>query len=160
MALKAHQHVRLLGLLEEGNDVTAPSVGDRFHAVLMLAGAGAVAAYWADWFTKGRVKVADDPEYISFEESFPMADAYLAACLLLSAHALWRGKPYAVPLGIAGGSAAVFLGLMDLLFDINRGSLSENTVEMQTEKAIIAACLTLGPWTMARLWHRRHAFSS
>lgn len=140
--------------------MATPSVADRFHAVVMLAGAGAIVAYWADWFTKGRVKVADDPEYISFEESFPLADSYLAACLLLSGHALWRGKPSAVPLGIAGGSAAVFLGLMDLLFDINRGSLSENTVEMQMEKAIIAAFLTLGPWTMVRLWRRRHAFAS
>jgi len=126
----------------------------------MLAGAGAIAAYWADWFTRGRVKVADDSEYTTFEESFPLADAYLAACLLLSAHALWRGKPSAVPLGIAGGSAAVFLGLMDLLFDIRRGNLSDSSVEMQTEKAIIAACLTLGPWTMTRLWRRRHVFTS
>lgn len=136
------------------------SISDRIHAGAMLAGAGAIAAYWADWFTKGRVKIADDPEYITFEESFPLADAYLAACLLLSAHALWRGKPSAVPLGIAGGSAAVFLGLMDLLFDIRRGNLSDSTVEMQTEKAIIATCLTLGPWTMVRLWHRRDAFTS
>jgi hypothetical protein len=89
-----------------------------------------------------------------------LADAYLAACLLLSGHALWRGRPTAVPLGIAGGSAAVFLGLMDLLFDIRRGNLRDSTVEMQTEKAIISACLTLGPWTMARLWKRRHAFTS
>ena len=149
-----------MGLNDEGNDVATPSVSDRIHAAAMLAGAGAIAAYWADWFTKGRVKVADDPEYVTFEESFPLADTYLAACLLLSAHSLWRGKPSAVPLGIAGGSAAVFLGLMDLLFDIRRGNLGDSTVEMQTEKAIIAACLTLGPWTMARLWRRRHAFAS
>lgn len=145
---------------DEGKAVAKPSVPDRIHALLMLAGAGAIAAYWADWFSRGRVRVADDREYITFEESFPLADAYLAACLLSSGHALWRGHPSAVPLGIAGGSAAVFLGLMDLLFDIRRGNLSGNTAEMQTEKAIIAACLTLGPWTMVRLWHRRLAWAS
>ena len=145
---------------DEGNAVANSSVSDRIHAVTMLAGATAIVAYWTDWFTRGTVKVADDPEYITFEESFPLADAYLAACLLLSGHALWRGRPAAVPLGIAGGSAAVFLGLMDLLFDIRRGNLRDSTMERQTEKAIIAACLTLGPWTMARLWRRRHAFTS
>lgn len=135
--------------------MSTPSVGDRIHAGAMMTGAGLVAAYWADWFTRGRVRVADDPEYVTFEESFPLADAYLAACLVVGGRALWRGRPSAVPVGIAGGSAAVFLGLMDLLFGIRRGTIGDTSPQMQTERAIIAACLTLGPLTMARLWRRR-----
>jgi hypothetical protein len=129
--------------------------GDRVHAAAMAIAAALTAAYWVDWFTKGRVQSADDPEYVTFEESFPLADAYMAVLYVAAARELWKQRPAAVPLGIAAGSANVFLALMDLLFDIRRGNLRETTPEMQVEKAIIGASLVFGPLTMVRLWRAR-----
>ena len=130
-------------------------LGDQLHAAAMVATAALTGAYWADWFTKGRVQSADDPEYVTFEESFPLADAYMAVLYVAAARSLWKQRPAAVPLGIAAGSAHVFLALMDLLFDLRRGNLREKTPEMQIEKAIIGASLFFGPLTMIRLWRGR-----
>lgn len=130
-------------------------LGDRIHAVAMAIAAALTAAYWVDWFTKGRVQSADDPEYVTFQESFPLADAYMAVLYVAAARELWKQRPAAVPLGIAAGSANVFLALMDLLFDIRRGNLRETTPEMQIEKAIVGASLVFGPLTMVRLWRAR-----
>ena len=129
--------------------------GDRLHAGAMAVAAALTAAYWVDWFTKGRVQSADDPEYVTFEESFPLADGYMAVLYIAAARELWKQRPAAVPLGIAAGSANVFLALMDLLFDLRRGNLRESTPEMQIEKAIIGASLVFGPLTMVRLWRAR-----
>jgi hypothetical protein len=130
-------------------------LSDRIHAVAMAIAAALTAAYWVEWFTKGRVQSADDPEYVTFEESFPLADGYMAVLYVAAAKALWEQRSTAVPLGIAAGSANVFLALMDLLFDLRRGNLRETTPEMQVEKAIIGASLVFGPLTMIRLWRGR-----
>ncbi|MDJ0962191.1 MAG: hypothetical protein QNJ88_16175 [Acidimicrobiia bacterium] len=130
-------------------------LGDRIHAGAMAIAAALTAAYWIDWFTKGRVQSADDPEYVAFEESFPLADGYMAVLYVAAARELWKQRPAAVPLGIAAGSANVFLALMDLLFDLRRGNLRESTPEMQIEKAIIGASLVFGPLTAIRLWRAR-----
>ncbi len=121
----------------------------------MVAAAGLAVAYWLDWFTKGHVRSSDDPEYVTFEESFPLADAYMAACYLRAGHLLWRGRAGAIPWGIAAGSANTFLGLMDLLFDIRRGTLRDTTMDAAIEKAIVGASLVFGPMTMARMWRAR-----
>ncbi len=121
----------------------------------MVLTAALTAAYWLEWFGKGRVKSSDDPEYVTFEESFPLADAYMSALYVVAAVQLWRQREAAVASGIAAGSAHVFLALMDLLFDVKRGNLRESTPEMQIEKAIIAASLIFGPLTMVRMWRAR-----
>ena len=133
----------------------ARRIGDRIHAIAMALTAGLTVAYWVEWFTKGRVKAAEDPEYVTHQESFPLADGYMAVLYVLAARSLWNGRESAIPLGIAAGSAHAFLALMDLLFDIRRGSLSEQTPEMQIEKAIVGASLTFAPLTMARMWRAR-----
>lgn len=131
------------------------TLSDRIHSAAMIAAAVITAAFWTDWYTKGTVKASDDPEYTTFEESFPLADAYMALCYVAAGRALWRGAAAAVPWGIAAGSANTFLGLMDLLFDLRRGSFAESTVDAQIEKAIVGASLVFGPLTMVRMWKAR-----
>ena len=123
--------------------------------MLMTVTAGLVIGYWVEWFTKGRVKSSNDLSYITFEESFPLADGYMAALYLLSARALWKQREVAVLLGIAAGSAHAFLALLDLLFDLKRGNLRATNPEMQVEKAIVASSLIFAPLTIVRLWRAR-----
>lgn len=133
----------------------ARTTGDLIHALLMLAAALGTAAYWAVYFGAGAVQTADDPVYLGFERAFPLADAYMAACYVAAALLLLRGRPAAVAFGIAAGSAMVFLGLMDVLYNLEHRKYAAMTPAMVVETLINVACVSLGPFTMARLWRAR-----
>jgi len=90
------------------------------HAVLMLVVAFGTVAYWTAYFTSGAVQTSEDPSYIVFENAFPLADGYMAACFVIAAILLLRGSPTAIPFGIAAGSAMVFLGAMDTLYNLEQ----------------------------------------
>jgi hypothetical protein len=129
--------------------------GDRVHAALMRVVAVGTIAYWVAYFGFGAVQTGSDPGYVAFENAFPLADAYMAAAFLVAAHLLVRGRAAAVPAGIAAGSAMVFLGLMDTLFNLEHAQYAARTPEMAIETAINVVCLVFGPWTMRRLWRAR-----
>jgi len=133
---------------------------DRVHAALMGLAALGTAAYWLAYFGWGGVRTGKDAVYVAFENAFPLADAYMAACYLAAGAKLWRGRPGAVLLGIAGGSAMVFLGFLDVLFNLQHGKYADMTPAMAVETAINAYCLSFGPYTILRLWRARHRFEA
>ncbi|HSL25518.1 MAG TPA: hypothetical protein VLA54_04485 [Acidimicrobiia bacterium] len=135
--------------------MTAAPVTDRIHAALMNVVAIATIGYWVEYFTSGRVKSATDPAYVAFENAFPLADGYMAVCFLAAARSLRRQRASAVGWGIAAGSAFVFLGAMDTLYNLQHGKYRERTPEMALEKAINVVSLTFGPLTMWRVWRAR-----
>ena len=134
--------------------------GDRVHAALMRVAAVGTIAYWVAYFWFGAGQTGDDPGYVAFENAFPLADAYMAVAYLVAAHLLVRGRVAAVAVGIAAGSAMVFLGLMDTLFNLQHGQYAIRTPEMATEIAINVVCLVFGPWTMVRLWSARRRLAA
>lgn len=121
----------------------------------MRIAAAVTAAYWIEFFTTGRLRTSDDQAYVDFERAFVLADSYMAAALLATAHRLSQGRPEAVGTGIAAGSAMTFLGLMDLLYDLQHRKFSERTPEMAVEGLFVAVSLTFGPFTMLRMWRSR-----
>ena len=86
---------------------------------------------------------------------FPVADGDVAGCLAASAVLLRRGHVAAVLSGLAAGSAMVFLGVMDVLFNLEHGGYRQRTSQMAVESLVNAACLSFGPYTMVRLWRAR-----
>jgi nicotinamide riboside transporter PnuC len=128
---------------------------DRVHAILMLVAALGTLAYWTAYFTAGAVQTSNDPAYLAFENAFPLADGYMAACLVVAAILLVRGNPTAIPFGIAAGSAMVFLGAMDTLFNLEHGKYADMTAEMAVETIINLVSFSFGPFTMIRLWRAR-----
>lgn len=128
---------------------------DRLHAGLMDGVALATIGYWVDYFTRGDVRSGEDRAYVDFENAFPLADGYMAACFLIAARRLRRQKPDAVAWGIAAGSAMVFLGAMDTLYNLQHGKYREKTPEMALEAVINLVSWVFGPVTMWRLWRSR-----
>lgn len=124
-------------------------------AYLLLAAAGTVA-YWTLFFTSGAVHVRGDAAYLAFERAFPLADAWMAACALLAAIGLWRRRPWGLLFGLLAGSSLVFLGCMDVLWNLNEGSYSIASGAMAAEVAINVFCLVGGPWLITYLWRHRH----
>ena len=87
--------------------------------------------------------------------SFPLADGYMAVCLLICAVGLIRRRPWALLFGLVGGSAIIFLGLMDTLYSIQQGMFSLSTTEGVEALVICGVCLILGPATIVYLWRNR-----
>lgn len=127
--------------------------GDRLHAALMLIAALGTIAYWLTYFGSGATQVRKDAVYLSFENAFPLADGWMTLCYLLAAFHLLRGNARAVLWGLCAGSAMIFLGAMDLLFNLEQGQFRwPLSAEMWVETVIVASCWLFGPFTIWRLW--------
>jgi len=134
------------------------STGARTLAMLLLIAGGATFAYWIAFFSSDLVQAMSEPCYLVFERAFPAADAWAAAAAILAALGLLRRRPEAVLFGIATGSAYTFLGLMDVLYNLEHGMYALHTAEMAYETLINVVCLTLGPATMLCVWRWRRRF--
>ena len=103
---------------------SAPSPRSRAFIVgVMLFAALVTIAYWVVWFGGGRDLLASShaASYYTFENAFPAADGWLALTLLLGALGLWLNRPWGLFWGLLAGGAGVYLGCMDVLFDLENG---------------------------------------
>jgi hypothetical protein len=110
--------------------------------------------YWAA-FAAGSVRTDESASYLDFERSFQLAEGYLAAMSGAAAVACWRRDPRALPLGLMASSASIYLGCMDLLYNLRHGKYRELTGPMAVESAINAYSLVLSPLAAWALWRRR-----
>jgi hypothetical protein len=127
-------------------------------AYLVVASIG-TTLYWIIFFTTGAVQVTSDPAYLSFERAFPLADGWMAACALVAAIGLARGRSWGLLFGLLAGSSIVFLGCMDLLYNLNAGTYSAGTAPMWAEVAINAFCLLGAPALIVHLWRHRRSLA-
>jgi hypothetical protein len=112
--------------------------------------------YWVLFFATGVVQTSQDPVYLEFEGAVPAADAWLGIAAIICAKNLRRRRATAVLYGIAAGSAFIYLGLMDVLYDLKHGVYAQLSPEMATEMAIVICCFVFGPLLMRYVWrHRR-----
>jgi hypothetical protein len=128
---------------------------------LVLAAFVALVAYWTIWFFVNRAWLAslDTPSYYVFENAFPAADGWLAIGCALGAWALYKRKASALFWLLAGGSASVYLGLMDVLFDLENGVYRVGDAgAVATEIAINVYSLGVGVWALWFGWQNRRWF--
>lgn len=126
-------------------------------AVLMFILAIAVPICWISFFS-GSSQITNETCYLTFESAFLAADTWLAIAALLACVGLLRRKPWGVLFSLLAGSSAFYLGLMDLLFDIEYGIYSRFSVtssEVVTEIAIVVVLLTVAPAIVWYVWTRR-----
>jgi hypothetical protein len=119
---------------------------DTVLAVLLGVTGVVTVAYWLDFFIRGTVQAVPEEWYLRFERAFPVADGWMALCSLVTAVGLLTGSPYATVFGLLAAGALVFLGLMDLTFNVQNGlfRLLPGSGQMWVEVVIIAWCLALG----------------
>ncbi|NJD32447.1 MAG: hypothetical protein FIB04_11230 [Gammaproteobacteria bacterium] len=133
----------------------AASRGRTYAVAYLSVAAVGTAAYWVVFFTSGAVQVTEDPGYLAFERAFPLADGWMAACALLGAIGLARGRPWGWFFGLLAGSSLVFLGCMDVLYNLNEGTYAVASAAMWAEVAINAFCLLGAPLLIGHLWRTR-----
>ncbi|HXC56043.1 MAG TPA: hypothetical protein VNU97_12170 [Rhizomicrobium sp.] len=131
-------------------------------ATLLILGAVVTLAYWANYFIAGDVRVLSDYWYSAFEDAFPVADVWMALCMLAAGAGLWRGARSGALFGLMAASALVYLAAMDITFNLEHGlyALLPRSGPMWAETAINATSLGLGLATLLMCWRRAATRSS
>ena len=127
--------------------------------VLRATGVGTIL-YWIAFFSTGEVRASAAPCYLAFEHAFPAADGWMAIACLAAAEGLRRNREWALLWGIAAGSAVVFLGCMDVLYDLENDMYAAMTPAEIGEAVINAWCVLVGPALLAYFWRERGRLGS
>jgi hypothetical protein len=131
-------------------------------AILGILGFGIVAtiAYWVVWFGVDReiLASAHTPEYYAFENAFPLADAWMVSAGLFASWALIQRRAVSFFWCIVSGATSVYLGAMDVLFDLEHGIYSAqggNSGGVVVEVIINVLTLALGAVVLLWAWAQR-----
>ena len=127
----------------------------------MIFAALLTIAYWAVWFGGGRDLLASShaASYFTFENAFPAADGWLALTLLLGALGLALNRSWGLLWGLLAGGAGIYLGCMDVLFDLENGIYlvpkGGDPSAVIIEASINVLTFTLGVVVITYLWRQR-----
>lgn len=134
--------------------------GRRFIVGVLAFGVVATVAYWVVWFGVDRELLASahTESYYAFENSFPLADAWMTATGVAALIALVRRRASALLWCKAAGTTSIYLGLLDVLFDFENGIYhSPDTGSLAVEITINVLTLALGVVVLVWAWRSRRA---
>src|SRR6478609_448534 len=132
--------------------------GGRFILGVIIFGVLATLAYWLVWFGVDRELFASahTESYYAFENSFPIADLWMVASGVAACLALLRRRASSLLWIIAAGATSVYLGLLDVLFDLENGIYrSPDIGGVCVEVAINVLTLAFGTVIMVWAWRAR-----
>lgn len=144
------------------NSIDLPP-GGRFILGVILFGVLATLAYWLVWFGVDReiLASAHSDSYYAFENSFPAADLWMVACGVAASLALVRRRASSLLWILAAGATSIYLGLLDVLFDLENGIYgSPDTGGVCVEVAINVLTLAFGAVIMVWAWRSRRALAA
>ena len=150
--------------------VSTRNAADRAHAIALFATGALTCLYWVLFFLTNltRPDFTSWPEsartpalpavYDGFESAFPAADAFTGLCLAVAGLYLWAGDRLAALFGLVGAGALLFLGLIDVQFNVLHGFYAPerlaNDTGLSIELIINIGCLTFGVFTALRMWSK------
>lgn len=141
-----------------------PAGGGRIAIIIaMIFAALLTIAYWVVWFGGGRDLLASShaASYYTFENAFPAADGWLALTLLLGALGLALKRPWGLLWGLLAGGAGIYLGCMDVLFDLENGiylvPAGSDPSAVIIEASINVLTFLLGVVVLTYLWRQRRS---
>lgn len=141
----------------------APLPGARFILGVLIFGAVAYTAYWVVWFGVDRelIAAAHTESYYVFENAFPLADAWTVAAGIAAAVTLVKRRASTIVWSTAAGSTSVFLGLCDVLFDLENGIYrSPDVGAVAVELVINVLTIALGVVVVGWAYRQRYALMS
>ena len=125
-------------------------------SVLLIGTAVGLIYYWVDFYIKGGVQAVNEDWYIGFQKAFTVADLWTAVSALVAAIGLLAGQTYGVLFAFITASSLIFLGLMDVTFNIqnNLYRLIGKSSQMRFELFINLWTLGLGIALLVLFWPR------
>lgn len=138
--------------------------GERGVLIAMAVALLLTVAYWVIWYGVDRNLLASShaAAYYTFENAFPLADGWLALALLLGITGILRRRPAAILWTLLAGGAGIYLGCMDVLFDLENGIYTAHpgadASASLIEIAINIITFTFGIAIIAWIWRHRAAY--
>ena len=109
--------------------------------------------YWAMFFfVPGSVQSSSERCYLVFERSFVAADVWMSIAFFLSAYYLLKKDVKGVLWGIVAGGTFVYLGCMDILYNLENGMYMHINAGMAGEIIINLASVIFGGITINYMW--------
>lgn len=105
-----------------------------------------VVLFWVSFFGGGAVHASSDECYIVFERNFVVADLFTAIAGLICAEGLRRGRDWARVWGGVAAGGILFLGFMDVSYNVLNGLYDMLSTAMIMENGINIYCFTFGPF--------------
>ncbi|MCL4477675.1 MAG: hypothetical protein M1381_01050 [Deltaproteobacteria bacterium] len=124
-----------------------------FIVLEVLAGVFTIVFWILFFFVPGSVQSSDEKCYMVFQKSFVAADLWMSIAFFLSAYFLYRSESIGVLWGIVAGGTFVFLGLMDVLYNIENGMYKHINSGMFFEILINLTSLVFGSFTINYVWY-------
>ena len=127
----------------------------RLVVVLLVVAILIDAAYWTIWSThRDWIASEHTKSYVDFENAFPLADAWLGVACLSALVALVRRRPSALLWLVATGAAGLYLGCMDLLYDLQHDIFTRGG-DGAVEAVIVAVTWIFSVTVLRYAWTRR-----
>lgn len=111
----------------------------------LLLGVGFIG-FWLYFFAVENRNAEQSEIYLSFERSFPVPDlGWITPCLFIAGIGILMEQSYGVFFTIISGSALVFLGLLDISFNIQNEGYTKSIADTVMNLSINLICIILGP---------------
>jgi len=123
-----------------------------------------VPLYWILWFVSPEIIQSFTPgspeyaAYVTFEQAFILADSWLALAALIGVIGLSRKREWGILFTLLAGGSAIFLGLMDLLYDLQHRVFVPLTPASAIELVIVVMLLGFGTCVIVLSWSVRNDF--
>ncbi len=117
---------------------------DRIVPILEIVTALGFILFWVVFFTVGLAPENAPHCYFAYEYAFPLPDACLSLLLLASGVFLLRQNPLGRSLSLVAAGALIFLGLLDISFNIQNGVYLASTWDLVLNAFINVWCVAFG----------------
>jgi cbb3-type cytochrome oxidase subunit 3 len=102
--------------------------------------------FWIYFFAVENKNPENSETYLAFERAFPVPDlGFVTPSLFVSAVGLFLNEPYGIFFTIVSGSALLFLGLLDISFNIQNGGYTKDISDTIMNLFINLVCVIFGP---------------
>jgi hypothetical protein len=112
-------------------------------SICLIGTAISLIYYWVDFFIKGGVQVVNEEWYVKFQKAFTIADLWTAVSALVGAIGLLMGQAYGLLFALLAAASLIFLGLMDVAFNIQN-----NLYRLLPESGQMKFELFINFWTL------------
>ncbi|MGE3956034.1 MAG: hypothetical protein AB7H96_04890 [Vicinamibacterales bacterium] len=123
--------------------------------VLLVLAAIGEASYWGTFFGTDAMVYPSVPCFRTFDLSFPAANLWTTLTALVGAAGLWRRSSTGVLSGILCGSSLVYLGLVDVAFNVGNAMYRQPNAAIYGEMFVNLTSFTLAPYVIWWLWKHR-----
>jgi hypothetical protein len=115
-------------------------------AILELVFAAGFAGFWIYFFLVENRNPEKSAIYLAFERSFPLPDlVYLTPVLIIAGICLLNNHPLGYILTITAGGGLIFLGLVDIGFNVQNKGYTSNIGDTIMNLFINLSCVIMGP---------------